>query len=725
MPRLFVTNLRTVIMLLVLLALLPPLCLSLYTNIEQREMGVLELQMDTVRFTRFAASNQEQLIERSRQLVISMAHMPEVRSRDSVSCSRLIANLVQLFPRYAVFGVVDGDGSLLCVSDSRMQWLSVADHPWLKRALEEGDFTVGTHEPGNVTSKPLLYFAYPIKSGNGEVRGAVFAGLELATINLHEEDLELSRWGTIVMTDQAGIILACYPEQEKWQGRQLPESAVIGAMLEQREGTRYERDEDGINRLFAFSPVSNTMDTGLFVTISVPVFEGHAKAHSLLVRNLTGLGVAAVLSLLAAWSVGKHFILKRVGGILDVAQRLASGDLSARCGSGNTTGELGLLARGFDEMAESLQQRTRELGNAEARYRNLVERIPAVTYIASVDEFTSATYVSPQIEPMLGYTAEEWMAEPQLRYKRLHPEDRDRVMTEVQSVCGKLQGSSLHSEYRILARSDRVVWVGDEAVIERDEEGLPQFIRGVMHDITERRTAEEKLMAYQKELRSLASQLSLAEERERRRIATDVHDLIGQKLAMCKIKLEIARQSLRTVECTRMLEPIRELMEQAIEDSRSLVYKISSPILYEFGFEAAVEWLAEEFQRQHGMACHCEFKGDTNPLDEDVRVLLYQALNELLVNVTKHAHAKSVRIKASNEGECIIISVWDDGVGLDTSKIGPHQSKTGGFGLFSIRERLNPLGGSLEILSEPNRGTCVNLRAPLKKYLAPPEELCT
>ena len=225
----------------------------------------------------------------------------------------------------------------------------------------------------------------------------------------------------------------------------------------------------------------------------------------------------------------------------------------------------------------------------------------------------------------------------------------------------------------------------------------------------EREISERKRMEAQ--LRSLASELSLAEERERRRLAIDLHDRIGQALAICKIKLGSLRETVSSTDVAVSIDEIRELLDQIIQDTRSLTFELSSPILYELGLEAAVESLAEQVQKQHGILSTFEDDGQHKPLDDDVRVVLFQAVRELLVNVAKHAQANSVKVSIQRYDSDIRIGVEDDGVGFDTSEIG---YSTNGFGLFSIRERLDYLGGHLEVRSEPGRGTLVTLVAPLK-----------
>jgi PAS domain S-box-containing protein len=238
----------------------------------------------------------------------------------------------------------------------------------------------------------------------------------------------------------------------------------------------------------------------------------------------------------------------------------------------------------------------------------------------------------------------------------------------------------------------------------------------IAKDIAERKKFEQQLLTYQKQLRCLASELSLAEERLRRRIATDIHDRIGQNLAMSKIRIESLIESVSSPQLTETLTAIRDLISLMIEDTRSLTFELSPPVLYELGFKAAVEWLVRQMRQQHGLSTQFKDDGKLKPLDDNVKVLLFQAVRELLVNVAKHAHAHNVKVSSQMLGNDIQISVEDDGVGFDISEKPSYRHyNTGGFGLFSLRERLENIGGRLSIKSRTGYGTEISIVVPLNQ----------
>ncbi|MCP4614693.1 MAG: sensor histidine kinase [Planctomycetes bacterium] len=218
------------------------------------------------------------------------------------------------------------------------------------------------------------------------------------------------------------------------------------------------------------------------------------------------------------------------------------------------------------------------------------------------------------------------------------------------------------------------------------------------------------------QLKSLASQLSLVEERERRHLAIELHDQIGQSLVFSKLKLDQLCKSAPSDDFSKALEDVCDCLEQIIRETRTLMFDLSSPILYEFGLEAAVaEWLREEIQKRHGIEIEFEDDEQPKPLDDDILALLFRNVRELLVNVVKHAQAHKVKVSIHRNDGDIHISVEDDGIGFDPVEVTSIATKRDEFGLFSIRERLEQLGGLIEIVSEPGRGCRISMTAPLKR----------
>lgn len=241
--------------------------------------------------------------------------------------------------------------------------------------------------------------------------------------------------------------------------------------------------------------------------------------------------------------------------------------------------------------------------------------------------------------------------------------------------------------------------------------GLAASNEQLQHEVGERKRYEEKLLVRQDQLRELSAKLLLTEERERRRIASELHDRIGQGLAISKLQLGLLIQTGPPDNLGEKMTEIEEMIDRILQETRTLTFEISPPVLYELGLAAAIEWLAEQMAEKHDLRIVVRKEGNEMPVEDNFRVLVFQAVREILINTVKHAGADQVVIRIGREDARMRIDVTDDGVGFDPAHIG----NVTGYGLFSIRERLAPLGGQFDIDSVPGAGTHAILRIPLRE----------
>lgn len=238
----------------------------------------------------------------------------------------------------------------------------------------------------------------------------------------------------------------------------------------------------------------------------------------------------------------------------------------------------------------------------------------------------------------------------------------------------------------------------------------------ILEDITERKKHESQIERYQEKLKAMALELMMAEERERRRIAVGLHDGVGQKLALAKLMLQSTKEYLADEQSITSFGKALESIDGAIKDIRSLTFELASPVLYEIGLTAAVQqYLREEVEAKHDLKSDLIADKVLNGLDVETSVALFRIIRELLMNVVKHADATMVEVSINQLQDNIRISVIDNGKGFQTAEhlTVSHNGRTS-FGLFSMRERLERLGGQIEIESIPVKGTSVEITAPLR-----------
>jgi signal transduction histidine kinase len=257
---------------------------------------------------------------------------------------------------------------------------------------------------------------------------------------------------------------------------------------------------------------------------------------------------------------------------------------------------------------------------------------------------------------------------------------------------------------RLIARSVRY------AIERKRAEQEIQKARNELEARVKERTAELRLS--QEKLRSLTAELELTEERERRKIASDLHDSVGQILSFASRELKTLQKS-PPKEISKSLQQVCSQLDKAIEQTRTLSFDLSPSILYDLGFEVAIEDLVDRFSKEKTIRC-C-FKNCDMPktLADDIKILLYRAIRELLINAAKHSGAGVVKVSLLRLGSDICVTVEDDGQGFDASVLNGSMEKVKGFGIFNIRERLNHIGGQFKIESGKGKGTKVTLIAPL------------
>ncbi len=236
----------------------------------------------------------------------------------------------------------------------------------------------------------------------------------------------------------------------------------------------------------------------------------------------------------------------------------------------------------------------------------------------------------------------------------------------------------------------------------------------VARDVTARRKADGELMRYQDELRALASRFALAEEGERRRIAVGLHDTTLQTAAAVQIQLARLKARLPAGDEQAILAEARALVDNIIRETRTLVFELSPPALYESGLVAAIAWLAERFHETTGETCHVRLPDEELGLGREIKVVLYQALCELLANARKHAPGETVDVALRKINGRVSLTVTDSGPGFDPESLGPYSTHEGGLGLFNIRERLDMMGGCIRFRCKKGGGTIIELEVPAR-----------
>ncbi len=254
-----------------------------------------------------------------------------------------------------------------------------------------------------------------------------------------------------------------------------------------------------------------------------------------------------------------------------------------------------------------------------------------------------------------------------------------------------------------------------EAQVRARTRELSDVNAALLEQVAACQNAQRQIESYQGKLRQLTSELSLTESRERRGIAEDLHDHIGQALAYIKMNISVLRGNAIFCGFESNIENLMKLLDQTIKYTRDLTIEISPPVIYELGLPATLEWLAERFREKHNIAITVQKIGEIHEIDDDCRITIFKSIQELLMNTVKHSGATKIAIDYEINAERLRIKVADNGCGFDVGILDSTSSNTNRFGLFNIRERLSYLGGEARIESKIGSGTTVILNLPFSK----------
>jgi len=365
-----------------------------------------------------------------------------------------------------------------------------------------------------------------------------------------------------------------------------------------------------------------------------------------------------------------------------------------------------------------------EIKENEEKLRQIMENISDVVWLISFDQ-SRMLYVSPSYERVWGRSCQSLYDNPRGYMQTIHPRDKLAVITRFRQYG--LTGRFDHT-FRIVRPNGGVRWIHARMFPIRDERGEVVRHAGISTDITEEKLAEETLHKAESELvqanallavranqlRALAGELTMAEQRERKRVSKVLHDGLQQNLASARLQLAGIMEQQNAALLVPELNEIDQVIAESIAMSRSLIADLSPPVLHDRGLGAGLEWLARRMQDKHGLSVELCIENNIE-LAEDIKHLVFESVRELLFNIVKHAGADHAQVRMQHSQEAgMRITIRDEGVGFDPERLKSAGDVGCGFGLFSISERIGLLGGTFEIDSAPGKGSRFVLTVPAR-----------
>jgi PAS domain S-box-containing protein len=383
------------------------------------------------------------------------------------------------------------------------------------------------------------------------------------------------------------------------------------------------------------------------------------------------------------------------------------------------------LQKARAELEHRVQERTAELADAnkelrrrvtecelaqaalresEQKYSTLVEDALIGVYIIQDGKIV---FANDKFAEIYGYSKDELIGMESLEL--IHPEDRNGVR---QMREKRLSGEKVPSEYEIrgLKKNGETIWVTRSYSL-INYNGKPA-ISGIVADMTKRRLVEDALRRSDKELRILSNQLLSAEEKERKRIARELHDGIGQALSAIKFSVENVLSEIddhKDALDSSSLKSVIPLTQKTIEEVRRIVKDLRPSILDDLGILATITWFCREFQKVYSrIQIEKQIDITENDIPPPLKTIIYRLLQEALNNVAKHSQADQVYLSIHKQPDEIELRVKDNGRGFDLEKTISLTPSQRGFGLASMRERTELSGGRFDIQSKIGKGTTIS-----------------
>ncbi|MEI8170140.1 MAG: PAS domain-containing protein [Rhodoferax sp.] len=346
------------------------------------------------------------------------------------------------------------------------------------------------------------------------------------------------------------------------------------------------------------------------------------------------------------------------------------------------------------------------------RLQKIAGHIPGVVYqyLLRPDGSSCFPFASEKIKSIYRLSPEEVREDAAKVFAIIHPDDHVAITVSILQSAQDLTAWS--HEYRVRFEDGTVRWLLGNALPQRQDDGGTLW-HGFITDITERRQVEETLRDHSRQLRALSRHVLQAQETERRRLAIELHDELGQSLTAIKINLQAHERFKDQMPSDLFAENIR-IVEDALQQVRRLSLALRPSMLDDLGLLPALRWIAEQSAARGGFTVTIDSAIPLERLAPEIETACFRIVQEALTNIIRHAHAARVAIELLQEGGSLLLCVRDDGVGFDIAAMHERALAGGSIGVLGMQERAVLIGGELEIVSNATKGSAIRVRCPMR-----------
>ena len=364
---------RAKLMVLVLLTAIPAFALTLQRSLSQRGVEKEQVLHEISAVSRLIAAKEQSFVRNARQLLATLSGLDFlVHAKDKSFCAVHFENLIKLSPDYLNFGLIESDGTVFAAGVTPASEVdSLKDRSYFKRTCNSQKFSIGEYQVGRLTGQRSLNFGFPVVNQSNQLSRVLFASLSLEKLASEVRGITLPPGGVATVVDSGGHILVRLPDEGGWVGRSVPDTQLVREALRIKEGIVESKGLDGIDRVYAITPIADDLSARLFVTVGVPTNVLFANANQSLKRNLLVMVLTLIVALFVASLFAERALVKPVSELSATAHQLAAGNLSARSPVFTSTGEIRHLSEAINSMASRLQERDADLSKAHEEIRKI------------------------------------------------------------------------------------------------------------------------------------------------------------------------------------------------------------------------------------------------------------------------------------------------------------------------------------------------------------------
>jgi len=492
-------TLRTRLVMLVLTAIAPLFGLSLVGTALTAEDALTQATKNLEFSASLVAANQQRVADSARQVLSAISVVPDLVEAKEPFCQRYFSTLTSELPLYVNVGIIGADGYMRCHSFPNNPKGFRGDRLYFQTAMESSNFVTSGYLIGRAANQPVMTFGLPVKAGDGSVLAVAFASILLSDLSKTIASVPVPVGGRVVIMDRNGVVLAASPGSSASVGKPMPVAQIRDAVKSGLASVFDAADASGIEQIYAFRPSSPLPNPPFFVLVSADRSEVLAPARLQLIRNLFALALIAFFGSWIAWLLARRAILRPVREILEATGRIQAGAMDTRIlvSPGATKNELTLVTRGFNSMADTIQQREQEQAKSYADLRQTQNQLLAAQKLGrfghwDLDLSSDRVTWSDELHHLFGLKPGGFDGEHATFLKMLHPDDRPRY--EEQRAAALINSTALDIEYRILTPSGEVRWMHHRGQLINDEAGLPLSRGGVVQDITAQHESRQHLL---------------------------------------------------------------------------------------------------------------------------------------------------------------------------------------------------------------------------------------